>query len=157
MRMAKRPWRRMTGELRRDAIRLASKGWSGPAIAAELKVGRESVRMVVRPMGGVFRPGDWVAPQGQLTMEDRAEIWIGLQAGESFPQIADRCGLHRGRVWREVSRNGGRESYRPVVAHKMACVRAGRPKETKLASNQRLREEVVRGLSKLWSPEQIAV
>jgi len=58
-------------------------------------------------------------------------------------------------VSREVANNGGRDRYRPFVAHRRACRLARRPKERKLAC-PRLRDRVVADLNTLWSPWQIA-
>lgn len=73
----------------------------------------------------------------------------------SVREIATAMGRARSRVSRELTRNGGRASYRPSVAERAAWERAARPKACKLATNPVLREHVVEGLALQWSPEQI--
>jgi IS30 family transposase len=53
-------------------------------------------------------------------------------------------------------RKGGYDRYRAALADENAWIRARRPKRCKLASNQGLRQEVVRKLRLNWAPEQIA-
>ncbi len=59
-------------------------------------------------------------------------------------------------ISREVGANGGRSGYRPWAAYLRAKDRARRPKLTKLASSPGLLGDVVEGLQKFWSPEEIA-
>jgi IS30 family transposase len=141
---------------RREVIRLAAKGLTQRAIAEELRLGKGSVWRVVRPLGGVIRPEMWVVPEGRLSLDDRVEIRLGLARGESLSDLAKRVGRHRSTVWREVDANGGPGRYAPMAAHRRACEQARRPKPSKLATNPALCAEVVAGLEKLWSPEQIA-
>ncbi|MBL8776508.1 MAG: IS30 family transposase [Acidimicrobiales bacterium] len=103
-----------------------------------------------------MRPEMWEVPDGRLTLDHRVEIRLGLERGESFAVIAERIGFHRSTVWREVKDNGGRDLYAPMAAHRAACSRRERPKETKLAANPRMCAMVVEGMEKLWSPEQIS-
>ena len=48
--------------------------------------------------------------EGELTLEDREEIRVGLDRNESNTEIADRIGKHRSSVWREIKRNGGHKA-----------------------------------------------
>lgn len=146
----------MTPELRREVYRLAVLGKSGREIAGELDLSHGSVAGVLRPFGGVIRSSLLESMPGRLGLEDRIEILVGLQRGESYAQIADRLGWHRSTIWREVSCHGGRQGYKPVAAHRSACEAASRPKETKLASRPKLCDLVIEWLERLWSPEQIA-
>jgi IS30 family transposase len=152
----RRRWRRIPEDKRQEVIRLAARGMSGRDIAAELDLAAGSVSMVLRPLGGVIRPELWQVPKGRLTLDDRIEIRLGLERGESLEAIADRIGRHRGTVWREVDRNEGPKRYAPMSAHRQAARRSRRPRLTKLAANPQLCAEVVTGLEKLWSPEQIS-
>ena len=89
-------------------------------------------------------------------MADREELSRGLQAGESFRQIADRLGRAVSTISREVARNGRRESYRAWRAEQTAARRARRPKPEKLVSHPHLCRYVERRLQQRWSPQQIA-
>jgi IS30 family transposase len=154
--VAKRAWRRMTPEVRREVIRLAARGCSYEEVAARVGRAQGSVGVVLAPLGGVHRREMWEPVAGRLSAEDRVEIRLGLEGGESFAAIGRRLGWCRSTVCREVNGNGGRDGYRPLAAHQAALDRLRRPKATKLASSPELCARVVAGLEALWSPDQIA-
>ena len=71
--------------------------------------------------------------------------------------IAAVIGRSPSTVSRELRRNAdARGSYRASRAHAAAYHRASRPKESKLAGNQRLRDRVEADLEERYSPEQIS-
>jgi len=110
---------------------------------------------VIRMHGGVAP----VAPRRAvrvLSLQEREEISRGLCAQLSIRQIARRIGKAASSVSREVRRNGGASQYRATRADSAAWRRARRPKRCLLAEHPRLRREVVRGLQRRWSPQQIA-
>jgi transposase, IS30 family len=155
--MAKRVWRRLTSEDRRVIYRLAMRGVPALQIAAVVGRPRSSVQAVLAPFGGVIRQALVAEPVGhRLSMADRAEIFAGLREGVSFTTIAGRVGFSVSTISREVGGTAGRANYRPVVAHKRACVARRRPKPRKLVSNPVLRARVIEDLEALLSPEQIA-
>jgi IS30 family transposase len=125
-------------------------------IACAVQIGKGSVDRVLGPLGGVIRLELWQPAPGALSLDDRVEIRIGLERGDSFATIGVVLGRHRSSVWREVQANGGRRKYAPMQAHRRACEAGRRPKPTKLAANPVLCALVVEGLERLWSPEQIA-
>jgi transposase, IS30 family len=152
----KRPRERVSPELRREVIRRAAKGETYRSIAADAGVAFGWVGYLLRALGPHTTTQDWDAPPSRLSLEQRIEIRFGLEQDRSFRTIGEQIGRSASTVCREVSRNGGRESYRPLVAHRRARACTRRPKPTKLASNPRLRSRVIEDLQRLWSPEQIA-
>jgi transposase, IS30 family len=154
--MAKRPWRRITPEVRREIIRLAAQGLTQGEIARRVTRSAGAVGYTLRPLGGVIRREQWQPPEGRLTLDDRVEICLGLERDESYADIGRRLRRHRSTICREVRPNGGREHYRPLEAHRRAEQAARRPKPSKLARNRALCQRVVADLERLWSPEQIA-
>ncbi len=88
-------------------------------------------------------------------MDERESIRAGLAANLTFAAIGRRLGRSRSTVSREVNANGGREGYQAWVAERRARELARRPKVCKLAVAGELREYVIAGLSRRWSPEQI--
>jgi len=136
--------------------------WEGVAAgrvveAAAVAVGMSGFkgRAVFREAGGV-RP-DLRRPSRSLSYEDRCLIEAMLTvAGVTQRQIAARVGCHPATIGRELVRNSGRRGYRARSAQSRADLRARRPKPTKLAGCERLRQEVQTRLEDEHSPEQIA-
>lgn len=154
--MGARKWKYLPSEVRRQIVRLAASGCSYREIRDELGVGTATVSRVVRASGGVFRREEWECSGFRLSLEDRVEIGLGLEAGLTFTAIAARLGRAVSTISREVNGHGGRDGYRPVTAHRAAYAAARRPKPTKLGANPGLCARVVADLERLWSPQQIA-
>ncbi len=91
-----------------------------------------------------------------LCLCERVEIETGLGRGESFAQIGDRLGRHRGTVGREVGRNGGRGSYRSLWAQQRADSQAERPKQPWCETYRDTWLWVQGRLRARWSPGQIS-
>ena len=138
-----------------EIIGLACEGLSQRAIARRAGVGSTSVRRVLAPLGGVIRASLLQMPGGELSLEDRLEIWTGCREGLSGAEIGRRVGRHRSTICRELQRCKAGQ-YRPFAAHKAAIAAAARPKPTKLASTPELLAKVTAGLEALWSPRQIS-
>jgi len=151
-------YHRLPEGVRREIIRRVAGGALHRDIARDLGVSPQVVSTIVGPMGYVFRVEDWRTSRSRLSLEDRVEIALGRQRGESLRCIATRLGRHPSTISREVRRGrvDRKHGYRPVGAHKLAYQRARRPKPTKLSSNPRLQDRVVADLNAFWSPEQIA-
>jgi transposase, IS30 family len=113
----------------------------------------------------------------RLTQRERVEIEVGVKTQESIRSIADRLGRAPSTIMREIDRNafsygryrarhrfgadwhGGwdpKPRYNAVGAQARAQDRARRPKPGKLATNEKLRDEVQNRLDDEHSPEQIA-
>jgi len=94
-----------------------------------------------------------------LSLSEREEIALGVAAGQTQAEIAQRLGRPSSTIGREIKRNsvaGWPQGYRAVSAQAKAEARAARPKSAKLAGNDRLRGQVQTGLAQRWSPEQIS-
>jgi IS30 family transposase len=154
-RPVRRYWR-LPDEVRREIIRRAAAGLLQRQCAEGLDVHQTTVSRILGPLGGVIRTEDWAPSHRRLSIEDRIEIRLALERGESFRSIARAIGRDPSTVCREINANGGRGGYRPMVAHRRARDLARRPKPTKLGCNRRLRDRVVADLERFWSPEQIA-
>jgi IS30 family transposase len=152
-----REWRRLDAKTRREIFRLAAQGLSQREIAARVFRSQMSVCRVLKPLGGVRRSDVvWEPSPARLSSDDRVEIRVGLQAGMSFAALGRQLGRATSTISREVNAHGGRDGYRPLVAHRAACERARRPKATKLAASPALCARVIADLEAWWSPEQIA-
>ncbi|WP_374065125.1 IS30 family transposase [Actinokineospora auranticolor] len=91
-----------------------------------------------------------------LSAEERETISRELRARRSFRFIGRVLGRHHLVVAREVARDGGRLAYRALKSGKRAAVMRKRPKPRKLEQSGRLRDYVMAGLDRRWSPQQIA-
>ena len=146
----------LTHEQKQLAFRLRGRGWRLVDIAREIGCSAPMVGLMVR--AGRFTIGvrdEWQPRSGHLGIADREEILIGVRAGDSLAAIAKRLGRQCSTVSREVAANGGRDSYSAWAAHQRARSAAQRPKGSKLGEGP-LRDEVARGLIKLWSPDEIS-
>ncbi len=130
--------------------------------AAVVGVSQSCAMNWYREAGGMA-PLDLSEPSGRyLSLVEREEIAVLHAQKLSSRGIARVLGRSASTVSRELARNSpsGHNSllYRATQAHRKAETRARRPKPSKLASNQRLREYVQANLAskERWSPEQIS-
>ncbi len=142
--------------MRREIIRLAKTGMSMRRIAREVGITDRTVAVYLRPYGGVIRPELWNPSSSRLSLDERVEIKVGLERGESLRAIGRKLGRDASTVCREVNAHGGPTQYKPMAARQAADLRARRPKPTKLSTNPRLCKRVASDLRWLYSPQQIS-
>jgi transposase, IS30 family len=147
---------RLSPEVRQLVIKLAAQGKSYREIVKGAGVSMGAVTIITKPLGGVIRPELWNPSSARLSLDDRVNILLWLEADVSFAEIGRRLGRVTSTVSREVGGQAGRKTYRPVAAHRCAGERALRPKTTLLVGNPVLCDRVIKDLKQLWSPEQIS-
>ncbi len=91
-----------------------------------------------------------------LSLPDRLAVADGLHAGLTLTRIAVDIGKHLSTVSREVRRGSIEGLYLPYQADTAAAAARARPKQSKLVTNQTLRQAVADGLTQQWSPEEIS-
>jgi IS30 family transposase len=149
----------------REFWRARLTGLSLDAAAAQVGVSVSTARRWVTESGGVIP--DLTEPTGRyMDMAEREELAAGWAAGASKADLARQLGRHRSTIGRELARYArirpsdhraeSRVRYRASTAQADADQQARRPKQTKLAANPDLAEQITTGLRKQWSPTQIA-
>ena len=92
-----------------------------------------------------------------LSVEDRAAIMAGLEAGLSQTRIAHLIGRSPSVVCREIARHTGPDGqYRAEEADKAARAARRRPKKRLLDCDEVLRRRVITDLSQGHTPRQIS-
>jgi transposase, IS30 family len=150
--------RRLDREDRLEILVRISRGETQPHVARAVGTTERTVRRVLAAVGGSPSRRSRRRPRSplRLSLLEREEIRAGIAAGDSFRAIARRLGRAPSTVSREVGGVAGRGRYRATRADDLACVRALRPKSTKLDCNPRLRRAVVGMLELRFSPRQIS-
>ena len=91
-----------------------------------------------------------------LSIDERDEISALKAGGHGVRGIARMLGRDPGTISRELRRGATHRGYRPRVAQQQADQARSKPRGSKMATNLRLRREVIAGLRLRLSPEQIA-
>ena len=73
---------RLSAEVRREVIRLAATGCLYRDIVAEVGVSMGAITNITKPLGGVIRPEMWSPAPSRLSLEDRVDIKLWLEANE---------------------------------------------------------------------------
>ncbi len=113
------------------------------------------IRCLLLPRGGI-PPITRRRSRLALTLAEREDISRGLASRSPLREIARRLNRTASTVSREISRHGGRPTYRAHAAHDLAWNSALRPKKCLLAVSPKLRNIVTSKLILDWSPEQIS-
>lgn len=129
-----------------------SKGDTLHAIARLFDRSHGAIFNQLSPSGGI-RPAPRKRSRQSLTLSEREEISRSLVEGLSFRCIASKLGRAASTISREVSRNGGYDSYRAIQADQAAWRRALRPKQCKLAGHPELVDIISKKLRRRWSPQ----
>jgi IS30 family transposase len=164
-------------------LELLELGWSASRAAREVDVHirtardwRDGIRKIgntrIRPDGTVIHYADsarytqlvTITPHAgapvinsrYLSLPDRLAIADGLAAKQTMTAIAAGIGKHTSTVSREIHAHSVNGLYLPYQADTAAAADRGRPKQSKLVTNQNLRQAVQDGLSRRLSPEQIS-
>ena len=163
-------------DVRRKFWALIRAGRLRSEAAVDLGLNEATGKRWFRQAGGVAPSDILTLPSGRfLSIEEREEIFAGVERGDSINAIARTLGRWPSTVQRELRRNmrqqyrtrsrlnhgrGGPRTapwdYRPSLAQRRADHVASRPKPARLATNLRLRELVQAKLVLRLSPEQIA-
>jgi len=115
--------------------------------------------------GGVISNAPQPVSSRYLSLEEREEIAVLRAEKRSIREIARLLGRAPSTISRELERNSlplrkerpkMPRKYRATVAQHKAEQRAKRPKQAKLAGDDRLREVVQDGLTRRRSPRQIS-
>jgi IS30 family transposase len=139
-----------------QALRARARGATNAEAAALVGVARETVIRWSRKYGPMT-PRDSKPRANALTADDREEIRVGIDRGESDTVIGKRVGRHRCTIWREIRANGGRDNYRAFEADERAVQAARRSRPTWVQTRPWLWDEVFDRLTeKAWSPQQIS-
>jgi len=129
-------------------------GQSVSSVGRELGRPSQHLRRFMAQTGGVRppvpRPAWW-----HLSLSEREEISRGIAAEQSARTITERLGRRASTVSREITRPGGRETYRAQAAHARAAGNRRRPKTAKLAGAPVWRAVVEAKLGLCWSPDEI--
>ena len=147
----------LSREQKQLALRLHARGWRLVDIAKEIGCSAPMVGVMARSGRHLdAKPLGWKPRQGCLTIDEREQILLGINRGDTFTAIAGQLGRTVSTISREVKRGGGRCGYSAWRAHERARQQTRRPKPFKLRPG-RLLEEVASRLEQLWSPDEIAV
>lgn len=147
----KTPWR-----VARVALMEVGRGATWKDASAAAGISDETLRRLILEHG-VMPLTERTPRPDAVTMSEREEIMLGIARHESNAEIARRLGRHRGTIGREITRGGGRETYRAFRAQDRADRAARRNRPCWWETRPWLWEEVAAQLLvDKWSPEQIA-
>ena len=104
--------KRLEPEVEREVRRLAAKGHKLREIGRILGCSRHAVTNTLRRQLRPPSPTAWNPSPARLSLDEREEIRVGVERGDTFTAIAKKLGRAVSTVSREVKANGGRDAYR---------------------------------------------
>ncbi len=104
--------KRLEPEVEREVRRLAAKGHKLREIGRMLGCSRHAVTNTLRRQPRPPSPTSWNPSPARLSLDEREEIRVGLERGDTFTEIAAMIGRAVSTVSHEVNANGGRDAYR---------------------------------------------
>jgi len=144
-----------SAEQRADIWDRWQRGESMSSIGRFFERESSSIYPILAPTGGI-RPPTRKRSRFALSLSEREEISRGVASKQSIRGIARQIKRSPSTISRELTRNGGYDSYRASAADQIAWDRARRPKQCKLARHRSLANVVAAKLKQQWSPQQIA-
>ena len=99
--MGRRSPRRIDGDLRRVVIRLAARGLTYRENLGRVGTSMGAITIMFKQWGGVSRSDTGLGSSCRLSLDDRIEIRLGIERGESFQRISVCIGRHKSSVCRE--------------------------------------------------------
>lgn len=145
----------LSAEQRADIWDRWQRGESMSSIGRFFERESSSIYPILAPSGGI-RPPTRTRSRFALSLAEREEISRGVARQQSIRGIARQIKRSPSTISRELTRNGGYDSYRASSADQAAWDRAHRPKQCKLARHRSLAKVVAAKLKQQWSPQQIA-
>ncbi len=137
------------------ALRAVTRGATQADAAALAGISKRTVNRLVAEEA-VVMIRDHKQRKNALTLEEREEIRVGIERGETDAQISRRLGRHRATIGREIARGGGRLRYRASRSHDRADRAAARRQDRWFVTRPWLWAHVQTLLRETLSPRQIA-
>ncbi|MEU2432818.1 IS30 family transposase [Streptomyces sp. NPDC007861] len=148
---------KMPSSVKKRYFELLREGYKSAAAARVVGVSASCGSNWFIEAGSMIVPDTGLISPRFLTQNDRIAIADGLQAKQTFKEIAASIGKSFQTVYREIKRNAKPDgSYHPWWAHNQSLLRRRRPKEEKIRGSEPLRTLVREKLTEKWSPQQIA-
>ena len=114
---------RLTRQERLEVRRRIAAGESFEQAAAAVRCTTKTVQRLLNSVGGIA-PRAKERSKLRLSLAEREEISLGLQAGDSLRAIACRLDRAPSTISREVHTNGGRARYRAVLDYGLTIIGA---------------------------------
>lgn len=124
---------RLTRHERLEVRRRIAAGESFEQAAEVVRCSTKTVQRLLNGVGGIA-PRATCRSKLRLSLAEREEVSLGIQAGSSLRMIAARLDRAASTIAREVANNGGRGGYRAVSAEEPLIVVHGDPRRRSFRS-----------------------